>query len=427
MCESMDVDYSREKSVVIVLEQVSEPGFKGYTSQKIVIGNYVWWINVHLSSFLIESFIVCRMHCESRKDKWTLKCEYAVQLVEKGITPLSYHSNIEFAPGRTSHSLQSWNSSEIQQFITSKDEIVVEVTVKFSPGEEGDPFAGVNETMYQLPKWTKMLLNNPFLSDVEFIVGSSDTQRQFFGHKHVLANASSVFRKMLFPPKESAGTSPTEINLPDVDSTAFMTMLRFVYKRETIVHRNKFRETLILAQEYSVNGFPESLEFYLDKESVTDVLPFILQIGRQHILWNKTWDVVKIDIKDIIKQEGFLKLPQNVIQKILEQDELNIKEIDLWNAYVKWADAQCIAKYAFIDDINREKFMKDIDLIRFPTMTAEEFASGPAKSNILSSEDKVSIFNYFLTKSNTKFNGNKRKARVTKVDFISGRRVIPKR
>ena len=403
MSESM-VDYSREKKTSIVVDNFSLNDSRDYHSQKFVIGNYTWWIRVRQSPSQTSTYI----HCDSREDKWTLKCEYVIQLLGEGVTPFSYGSDIEFGTRNNCHFLQSWSRSQIEDYITSKDQLVVEVTVKLYPAEVGDPFAGVKETMYQLPEWTRILLNNPFLSDVEFIVGSGDTQRRFFAHKHVLANVSRVFRTMLFLPKEPRVTSPMEINLRHVDSTAFMTMLRFIYKKETILDRKKLQETLDVAQEFRVEGFLESLKFYFDEESVIDILPFLIKIGRQHILWSKTWDVIKTDIKDITKQQGFLKLPQNVIREILEQDELNIKEIDLWNAYVKWADAQCIAVGMIIDDINRGKFMTDIDLIRFPTMSPEEFASGPAKSNILSAQDTVSIYNYFLTKSNTRFNVKKR-------------------
>ena len=399
------VDCSNEKAAVIVVDHFSLNDSRDYHSQKFVNDNYTWWIRVRQSPHQTSTYI----HCDLREDNWALKCEYVVQLLGEGVTPFSYRSDIEFGNKNNCHFLQSWCSSDVKNYISAKDQIVVKVSVKFSAAEVGDPFAAVDEIMYQLPSWTRILLNNPYLSDVEFIVGSTDSQRRFFGHRHVLANASSVFKNMLFPPKEAMATSPTEINMPDVDPTAFMTMLRFVYKKETILDRNKFRQTFVMAQQYGVNGFLSSLKFCLDKESVIDILPLIVEIGRQHILWNKSWDVIKTDIQDITKQEGFLKLPRSVIREILEQDELNIQEIDLWNAYVKWADAQCIAKDAFVNDINRGNIMKDIDLIRFPTMTAEEFASGPAKSNILSPEDKVSIFNYFLTKSNTRFNVNKRK------------------
>lgn len=62
----------------------------------------------------------------------------------------------------------------------------------------------------------------------------------------------------------------------------------------------------------------------------------------------------------------------------------------------RWADAECVRQELDSNRDNRRKVLGDaIALIRFPLMTVEEFALGPAQSGTLTERETVDLFLYF--------------------------------
>ncbi|KAL3090682.1 hypothetical protein niasHS_004474 [Heterodera schachtii] len=46
----------------------------------------------------------------------------------------------------------------------------------------------------------------------------------------------------------------------------------------------------------------------------------------------------------LVKSEAFLQIDQDLLCEILKRDELRIREIEIWNAALRWADEQCRQK-----------------------------------------------------------------------------------
>lgn len=240
------------------------------------------------------------------------------------------------------------------------------------------------------------LLNNKLMSDVTFQVGSRSKVIEFFGHKFILALSSPVFRAMLMP--EQGLVPPAVIEVPDVHPTAFMTMLRFIYRKETLVAQNMIQDTLYVAEKYDVKGFTESLSVFLTSNTVIDFLPFVKTIGPTHVFYEECVKILKKDIQEIMKSEAFLLVDEEIMRMILSADDIKVKEIDLFNRYVKWAEKQCQEEKLEFNEDNKKKFMKDHKLIRYPLMTAEEFTLGPSKTGLLTSDEKVSIYEFISAK-----------------------------
>lgn len=68
-----------------------------------------------------------------------------------------------------------------------------------------------------------VMFNNSLMSDVTFIVGPKESSQKIPAHKYVLATGSSVFYAMFYG--ELAENS-MEIDTPDVEPVAFLTLLR---------------------------------------------------------------------------------------------------------------------------------------------------------------------------------------------------------
>lgn len=62
---------------------------------------------------------------------------------------------------------------------------------------------------------------------------------------------------------------------------------------------------------------------------------------------------------------------------VLERDTLGIREVRLFNAVVRWSEAECQRQQLQVMPENKRKVLgKALALIRFPLMTIEEFAAG---------------------------------------------------
>lgn len=71
---------------------------------------------------------------------------------------------------------------------------------------------------------------------------------------------------------------------------------------------------------------------------------------------------------------------------VLERDTLSIRENRLFEAVVRWAEAECYRQQLPLTSENKQKVLgKALPLIRFPLMTVEEFAAGmcPGRSSVL--------------------------------------------
>lgn len=65
---------------------------------------------------------------------------------------------------------------------------------------------------------------------------------------------------------------------------------------------------------------------------------------------------------------------------VLERDTLGVREVRLFNAVVRWSEAECQRQQLQVTPENKRKVLGEaLALIRFPLMTIEEFAAGNAR------------------------------------------------
>ena len=275
-------------------------------------------------------------------------------------------------------------------------------------GEPNDCQVASYETIIE-EQVNSNFFNNEVFADVVFVVGPKKVS--IFGHRLVIAMSCPVFAVMLFPKTADCLTVKydkenrllIEIQDPETHPTALQTLFRFIYKKEAVVDRQLIEETLYVGEKYFVRNFVESLAFLVTPQTVLHFLPFVLDVGERHDLYNRCKWIVDTQIKSVIITDSFLKIGEKTLKMILTSDLLQIRELDLFNAYVKWADEKCKNENMTVDDENRRKVMNYLNLIRFPIMSLEEFTAGPAQTNILTGDEKSSIFCYMIGNFPTEF------------------------
>ncbi|XP_064424427.1 BTB/POZ domain-containing protein 2 isoform X2 [Latimeria chalumnae] len=232
-----------------------------------------------------------------------------------------------------------------------------------SPGSAAAALLAYREPVYnwQATKQTvkerfAFLFNNEVLSDVHFLVGKGMGSQRFPAH-------------------------------------------RFLYSDEVQIGPETVMTTLYTAKKYAVPALEAHCVDFLKKNLRADNAFMLLTQARlfdEPQLASLCLENIDKHTSDAINAEGFTDIDLDTLIAVLERDTLGIREVRLFNAVVRWAESECQRQQLQVTPENKRKALgKSLSLIRFPLMTIEEFAAGPAQSGILTDREVVSLFLHF--------------------------------
>ncbi|XP_056149497.1 BTB/POZ domain-containing protein 2-like isoform X2 [Lampris incognitus] len=240
------------------------------------------------------------------------------------------------------------------------------------------------------------LFNNEVLSDVHFLVGKGMGVQRIPAHRFVLAVGSAVFDAMF---NGGMATTSTEIELPDVEPAAFLALLKFLYSDEVQIGPETVMTTLYTAKKYAVPALEAHCVEFLKKNLRADNAFMLLTQARlfdEPQLASLCLENIDKNTGDALAAEGFTDIDLDTLVAVLERDTLGVREVRLFGAAVRWAEAEAHRQQLQPTPENKRRVLgKALTLIRFPLMTIEEFAAGPAQSSILTDREVVSLFLHF--------------------------------
>ena len=100
--------------------------------------------------------------------------------------------------------------------------------------------------------------------------------------------------------------------------------------------------------------------------------------------------------------------------EFLKRESLNIKEIDLFKAVVKWSEVECLRQEKERNGTNKRAAIGNaIYQIRFASMTLEEFGENVSVSGLLTAEEMMLFYEKFsgLQRTSEIWNMTKREAK----------------
>lgn len=240
------------------------------------------------------------------------------------------------------------------------------------------------------------IFNKEILSDVHFVVGKGTQQQRIPAHKFILSVGSAVFDAMF---NGAMATTSEEIELPDVEPAAFLALLRFLYSDEVQIGPETVMMTLYTAKKYAVPALEKACVDFLKSNLSSDNAFMLLTQARlfdEPQLAALCLETIDKYTSEALAAEGFTDIDHETLCAVLERDTLRIREAKLFAAVVRWAEQECMRQNLLVTSENQRNVLgRALNLIRFPLMTVEEFAIGPAQSNILTDREIVSLFLYF--------------------------------
>jgi BTB/POZ domain-containing protein 3/6 len=235
------------------------------------------------------------------------------------------------------------------------------------------------------------MFNNPFMSDIAFSCEGSD--KKFFAHKYVLATSSAVFHAMFYG--ELAEKNPV-VHLSDTDEESLEEFLRFLYTDECNLTTDNAVFVLYLAKKYIVPSLARKCFEYFDANCAAENVLIILQQAIQfdeNKLEEKCWDFIDLKANEAVASDGFCDINQATLVELLKREPLNVEEVDLFKAVLKWSEAECSRKGIEANAKNKRAAMGNaIYQIRFASMTLQDLAQNVSQSGILTPEEMVLFY-----------------------------------
>ena len=176
-------------------------------------------------------------------------------------------------------------------------------------------------------------------------------------------------------------------------------MLTFLYTDECNLTTDNAVFVLYLAKKYIVPSLPEKcfefLETNLAAENVFVVLEQALQFDEEK-LEKKCWDMIDMETGELIVSDAFTDICQFTLMAFLKRESLNIKEVDLFKAVLKWSEVECLRQEKERNGTNKRAAIGNaIYQIRFASMTLEEFGENVSSSGLLTAEEMMLFYEKF--------------------------------
>ena len=248
----------------------------------------------------------------------------------------------------------------------------------------------------------EFLVNNDFASDIKFSLRNGD---QIFAHKFPLTVNSPVFAAMFHGP---LATKEDVIQIVDCDNKrSFVEFLRYLYCEECEINEENVFDILYMAKKYLVHSVVEKCVKYLSQDVNVKRVLVILQHANKFGEEKLSRQCIKYicqHIKEVFKSEHFVELDPETLKIILNHDKLSIKEIELFKYVQLWCDNRLAHTERASEDFNEKRqLLGDVlHLIRFPTMSAVDFAENCVQSGLLTPEECCSILCYLIRKKGIK-------------------------
>ncbi|XP_065887788.1 kelch-like protein 12 isoform X4 [Dysidea avara] len=206
------------------------------------------------------------------------------------------------------------------------------------------------------------LLNDPSTHDVTFKTSDGGTVS---AHKTIVAASSSVFYDMLY--RDSSTTGSPYVLQNGVDAVTFSKLITFIYTGKVTVNSTCLDKMLSAACHFKVRSFETTLIKSAENSlNVNNVIAITIISSNQNCdqLQKCCQKFICANINKVVHCFDFVELPLNVILEVCKSSDLNISEIDLFLAVVRWHSHQKVFK--------KPTSKKIFQQIRYPLISSDD-------------------------------------------------------
>ena len=205
------------------------------------------------------------------------------------------------------------------------------------------------------------------------------------------------------------------VDICDCEYESLLELFRFIYSDEANLTPDNVMQLMYLSKKYMLPCLADKCSAYLqenlDASNVFHVLPDAQKYKEKDLL-DHCWKVIEKETEEAVKSDGFMTIERSILEELVENDLLNVKEVELFKAVDCWAVNECRKQGLEAEGSVKRRILGEriVKGIRFPVMEQTEFAAVVLDSDILTKKESNDLVKYFssVLKSETGFSSAKR-------------------
>ena len=196
------------------------------------------------------------------------------------------------------------------------------------------------------------------------------------------------------------------IEISDCEYESLLELIRFIYSDKANLTPDNVMQMMCLAKKYMLPSLADKcsafLQENLDTSNVFHVLPAAQKYEEKDLL-EHCWKVIETETAKAVKSDGFVTIERSVLEELIDNDSLNIKEVELLKAVDCWAENECEKQGLVPEGFVKRRILGErvVKGIRFPVMEENEFARVVLDCGILTHKECFDLMKYFNSVLNT--------------------------
>jgi len=181
------------------------------------------------------------------------------------------------------------------------------------------------------------------------------------------------------------------------------TFYSYIYTEKAKITASNAGPLMFAAKKYLITGLSSACLEVLGKsigpDTVCTILEHVVLFGEDN-LKEKCLAFISANADLVLNTDAFMNMSHDVLKVVVGLKALCTSEKQVFESCVRWAKHQLLesGNESPTDEEIRQQLGSVLYEIRFPTMTAEEFAKLTAHSQILTEGEKNGVFVYIATK-----------------------------
>ncbi|GBC10232.1 hypothetical protein RclHR1_09460005 [Rhizophagus clarus] len=255
--------------------------------------------------------------------------------------------------------------------------------------------------------------------DVKILVGNEPNIKEFKAHSLILSLRSIYFKRAFSAQCAKKDDGFFISNQPNISPTVFDILINYIYSGTLSVDNNEvsFVDILIASDELRLLEIQQQLKIrLLEKESAWKLPKDFISLYRfsQDDRFTNLYEVaIRLVCRNahfIFNSKEFLKIKEEHLIQLLERDDLNLEEIEIWDYLIKWGIENTDSildknstNWTLMDFNELEKTLHNcIPYIRFSQMSPEGFNVLRKRFKSILPEDLIDDVLEYFSDPNTK-------------------------
>lgn len=250
-----------------------------------------------------------------------------------------------------------------------------------------DDFEKCRET---LKERASVLFSSGAMTDCNFIVGEKEVSIP--AHKIFMAIASPAFYAMFYGDIAEKNES---ILIKDLEPAAFKGMLEYIYTDKVTFESTAHACDVYLAAKKYILPFlvTQCEKFIADNVEAAEACE-LYEFAKFHDIESMEQaclNLFRTETSEVLVSQTFLEAEFSTVQAIVEQDVLSISsELELFRAVELWAYKEAERQGVTVEQLV-PKMDTVVNNLRLLSLTADEFATAPALSSLLTTDERLAV------------------------------------